>query len=301
MADHPILAGEPFSPEKAQQIVESFRRDGYAYIGNVLTPAECAALRDKTDRYLDDPDLRERVNPDLVDPYVQTGLNEISGEWEPFILRNTIELDQVFRDMLVREPIFSLAEAVLGKDCKFVGQNVLRSRPGLTIERFHIDDAAPYFPLPQHVSRHDPRIRMPVMWFTVQMALTDIQHIEDGPTQYVPGSHYSGRVPSGASDGDNYTTSVDLKFKGEGPVSILCKAGDVYLQDPMCWHRGTPNTSGRIRYLFQSLYGANWAHVQFNKKNRVPVAEDALRGASDKLLNLLGRRRPNGTRTQSPA
>ena len=81
------------------------------------------------------------------------------------------------------------------------------------------------------------------------MALTDVESIEDGPSQYVPGSHYSGRVPN---DQEN------PEFDGNGPVSVFCKAGDIYLHDPMCWHRGAPHLSDRTRYLFQSQYAARW-------------------------------------------
>ena len=48
----------------------------------------------------------------------------------PFILRNTIELDPIFRDMLLREPILSLAEAIVGENCKFCGQNVFAKSSG---------------------------------------------------------------------------------------------------------------------------------------------------------------------------
>ena len=287
MTETPILAGEPFSPEKNHEIAEQFFRDGFVYIPGVLTQDEVAALRDKTDVFMDDPELQARFNPNLGDTrYVQVRDDDTSGQLLPFILRNTIELDQVFRDMLVREPILSLAEAVVGKDSKFCGQNVIRNVPGLAIDRWHCDSGDAYFPLPDEIERHDARLRMPVMWFTVQMPLTDIDSIEDGPTQYVPGSHYSGRTP------DDQETPV---FDGNGPVSVFCKAGDVYLHDPMCWHRGAPHTAGRTRYLFQSQYAAHWAYTRFNLYNRVPVADDALRTASDKLLNLLGRPRPNGT------
>ena len=144
---------------------------------------------------------------------------------------------------------------------------------------------------------------MRVLWFTVQMALTDIETIEHGPTQYVPGSHYSGRTvdrirplddPKYDSDALRFDWDENPEFEGRGPVSVFCKAGDIYLQDPMTWHRGAPNTSDRTRYLFQSQYAARWAYSRFNLCNRVPVAEDALQTSSDKLLNLLGRPRPNG-------
>ena len=283
MTTSPILAGEPFSEDKTSQLVEQFYRDGYVHIPGVLTPGEIRALRDKTDELLADPILAQRTNPELADKrYLELKKHAESGEEVPFILRNSIELDPIFRDMLVREPIFSLAEAMVGKDCKFCGQNVLRNLPGLAIERWHVDGHV-HNPLPEQVPRHDARIRMQVLWFTVQMALSDIELIEHGPTQYVPGSHYSGRNPN---------DQEHPAFEGRGPVSIFCKAGDIYLQDPQCWHRGAPNLSDRTRYILQSQYAVRWAFWRFSLCNRVPVAEEALHSASDQLLNLLGRSRP---------
>ena len=131
MSSSPISAGKPFSIEKTTQIAEQFFRDGYVYIPNVLTSKEVSTLRDRTDQLLDDPDLKESTNPNLADVrYVQLGKHQETSEDLPFILRNTIELDQMFRDMLLREPIFSLAEAIVGIGCKFCGQNVLRNKPG---------------------------------------------------------------------------------------------------------------------------------------------------------------------------
>ena len=284
MAESTILAGEPFSPQKNRQIAEQFFRDGFVHVPGVLTPAEISSLRGKIDELLDDPEVQTKHDPNLGDKrYVQVRDHRDSGEELPFILRNSIELDQLFRDMLVREPIFSLAETVVGKDSKFCGQNAIRNLPGLSIDEWHCDAGEAYFPLPDSIERHDPRVRMPVFWLTVQFPLSDIETLGHGPTQYVPGSHYSGRMPH---------DQEDPQFEGAGPVSVFCKAGDIYLHDPMCWHRGAPNKSDRTRYLFQSQYAADWAYTRFGLYNRVPVAEDALRTASDKLLNLLGRPRP---------
>jgi hypothetical protein len=159
--------------------------------------------------------LKESTNPNLADVrYVQLGKHQETGEDLPFILRNTIELDQMFRDMLLREPIFSLAEAIVGTGCKFCGQNVLRNKPGLSIDSWHVDGEV-HFPLPNSIERYDPRIQMRVMWFTVQMALSDIELIEHGPTQYVPVSHYSGRNPN-----NQVTTPFPYFVK---PVIFICK------------------------------------------------------------------------------
>ena len=311
MSESPILAGEPFSPQKSQEIVERFARDGYVHIPGVLTPGEVSALRDRTDELLDDPEILARFSP--VPPgtahwgggrYHEDRANT-SGEVLPMTLRNCIELDQMFRDMLVREPIFSLVEIILGKDSKYIGQNVIRNSPGVAIDFWHSDGDA-FFPLPDSIKRHDARVRMRVLWFTVQMALTDIETIEHGPTQYVPGSHYSGQTvdrarppddPKHDSDALRFDWDENPEFEGRGPVSVFCKAGDIYMQDPMTWHRGAPNTSDRRRYLLQSIYASRQVYGighGFNRYTPEPVNKDMLHTASDQLLNLLGRPRPVG-------
>ena len=276
----PIQSGEPLSEEKTREIVAAFRRDGFAHVPGVLEEEEMRALRDRTDELLDDPRLAEVEDLELHDRrYVQMTRGD---DRKPFILRGTIALDPIFREMLPREPILSLAEAVVGPNCRFCGQNVLRNQTGVAIERWHVDGSV-HFPVPDDVPRHDPRIPPPVLWITVQMALTDIDRIEHGPTQYVPGSHLSGRDPN---DPEN------PEFEGRGPVSVFCKAGDIYLQDPQCWHRGAPNTSGRTRYLMQSQYAVDWAYRRFGWMNAVPVPEDERPPAGSRLDQLLGGRHP---------
>ena len=152
-----------------------FRRDGFCVIGGVLDSEEVTALCEATDHYMDDEAA-------IAGGYVQSD----------HLLRHANELDPIFLDLLAREPIYSLMEALFGEGFQQCGANVLRSGRGVAIEHWHADDGL-FFPLPDDVPRHDPRIQMPVYWLTVQMALSDIEQIEHGPTQYVPGSHYSGR------------------------------------------------------------------------------------------------------------
>ena len=102
------------------------------------------------------------------------------------------------------------------------GMNVLRTDDTNAIDQWHVDDAL-FFPLPDNVPRHDPRIDLPVQWLTVQVPLTDIDSIEHGPTQYVPVSHYSGRNPP---------KTETPTFAGHEPVSVFCKAGDILSARP---------------------------------------------------------------------
>ncbi len=280
MANSVIRSGEPFNKDRTHEIVQAMHRDGFVHIPNVLKEDEIAALRSVTDRLMDDPEMLARECPELHEQrYVQMFNAQVMDI--PFILRNTLALDPIFSQMLMREPILGLAEALVGPNCRFCGQNVLRNQPDVSIERWHVDGAL-HFPSPEDASRHTQGVRPPVLWFTVQIALTDIDSIEHGPTQYVPGSHLSGKHPN---------SQEYPEFESQAPVSIFCKAGDIYLQDPQCWHRGSPNTSNRSRYLMQNQYAVDWAFRRFGWMNRVPVQDEVLAAADDRLLRVLGLRR----------
>jgi hypothetical protein len=233
-------AADPLDEATTRQIVEEFFREGSALVPGVLTPEEIAAIRAVTDEYARHPE--------------QYPARHISYVHGAFVLRYGHEVDPILQQMVTREPICGLVEAILGKGAAFNALNVIRNEPGQAISRWHIDDTLEH-PLPEEVERFDARIRMPVLWLTVQCALSDIDGIEHGPTQFVPGSHYSGRYPP---KGEEAPT-----FAGQGPKPLLCKAGDIYFTNHQCWHRGAPNTSDRVRYVMQLQYAQRWADRRF--------------------------------------
>ena len=228
----------PLNEQHMERLTQAFSREGCVAISGVLTATEAAALRAKTDHHAADP---------------ATPAKHISYAFDTLIMRRCHEMDPLFEAMTVHPQIRKVVEAVLGPDAKFNASNVLRNEMGQAISKWHVDDVVE-FPLPPSIPRFDPRIQMPVLWMTVQVALTDIDSVEHGATQFVPGSHYSGRPPE---EGEN------PMFEGRGPVAILCKAGDIYLTNHQCWHRGAPNLSNRTRYLMQLQYARNWADKRF--------------------------------------
>jgi ectoine hydroxylase-related dioxygenase (phytanoyl-CoA dioxygenase family) len=256
--------GSKLAPAQQARVLDEFYREGFAMIPAVLTRDEAAALCTLADRYIDDPAIAK----DFVTPVINTK-----------VLRSTQALDRAFTDLLVREPMLSLAEAVLGPNVGFCGQNVIRSDKSTGITHWHVDDIVE-FPLPGDIPRHDARIRLPVFWFSFQIALSDIDSPENGPTELVPGSHYSGRqAPQEESQ---------RVFEGRGVMPILCKAGDVYIFNHQTWHRGSTNRSNRPRYLMQNQYCRSWGPYRFNSSDaahRLPAAE--MEGASPRLLQLL--------------
>lgn len=255
-------SGEPLAPAQRDELLDRFYRDGFAYLPGVLRADECAVLRERVDRAFD------------AHPVGQSDLRY--GE---IVLVRLFELDPLFRDLLVREPIIGLCDAVLGPQCHLFAQNLVRNAPGQAIDRFHVDDEVE-IPLPEQIPRHDPRLRLPVFRMTVQILLSDVEAEEYGPTQFVPGSHYSGRNPS-----DPLTPS----FEGRGPVSVLGRAGDLYLHNGQCWHRGAPNNSTRVRYLLQHAMGRRWVAQRFYPFLNYHMPEHVLEGADERLLRVLGK------------
>jgi ectoine hydroxylase-related dioxygenase (phytanoyl-CoA dioxygenase family) len=218
------------------KVVEEFFRQGSVLIPHVLTGDEVQALRAKTDEFAASTDPKGK---------------HYTFAANAFVLRYCHELDPLFQAMTAHPTILKVAEAVLGPNPKFNAMNVIRNGQGQAISHWHVDDVLE-FPLPPDVPRFDARIRMPVFWMTVQVALSDIDSIEHGPTQFVPTSHYSGRKPS-----------QNPEFEGHGAQSLFCKAGDIYLTNHQCWHRGAPNLSERVRYIMQVQYAQAWADRRF--------------------------------------
>ena len=93
--------GAPYSAAQHEQIIEQLKADGYYHLGPVLSAAETRALLEVAERK-------------LADPY---------KDYEK--LPRMFEYDPAARDLIVREPFPSLAEAILGPECHMMSQNWL--------------------------------------------------------------------------------------------------------------------------------------------------------------------------------
>lgn len=241
----------PLSEAAARKIVDRFYRDGYALVRGVFSADECAALRNVTD--------------------------EVAKRRSFFVVYEAQDEDIAFARLFIREPILSLVQKILGPECRFCAENVIRNAPGQAISHWHVDDKVEY-PLPPDMPRWDARVRLPVTWLSVQIPLTDIISMEDGPTEVVPGSHYSGRV----------SPQENPVFEGRGAEPIFCRAGDIYLFNHQMWHRGSPNTGLRTRYLMQLQYvrGDSLAW-RCQGSERTPALKKILEGADPKLVEIM--------------
>ena len=262
---------EPLTDEEIQPILEDFYENGATIIRNVLSREECQQICDRVDQIFSEPYFSEMRNVKNL---------QSSDGGDPIVVHRLFECDRLFRDLLVREPIISIAETVLGSECHCIAQGCILNRSDLGINRFHVDDSLEFPITEKNIEGHDRRLRMPVFRMSFQIALTDQHEDRYGPSQFDPGSHYSGRRPN---DPDNPS------FAGHGPTSLLMEAGDLYLLSSQTWHRAAPNTSNRIRYLFHQVYGQRFVAQRFWPYLNYHLPDYVLEGANERLLRVLGK------------
>jgi ectoine hydroxylase-related dioxygenase (phytanoyl-CoA dioxygenase family) len=120
---------------------------------------------------------------------------------------------------------------------------------------------------------------MPCFVVTAMYYLTDVP-MELGPTQIVPGSHRSGRLPPRSED--------ELVWDGRGYVSLLARAGDCVVLNGQTWHRGATNRSGHHRIVLQVSYGRRYISQRFWPFVNFSLPEDVWASAPPRRRRLLG-------------
>lgn len=213
---------------------ESFDRDGFVVVPQLLAPAEFACLREELDRY-----IREVV-PTLSDAdafYLDKRRPETLKQLQH------MGVDPFFRDYS-RHPVWTaLAAALLGEEV--AGQDP---------EWFN-KPAGTESPTPPHQDNYYFCLTPPSV-VTIWMALDDVDE-ENGCLRYIRGSHRRGVRPHGRSNILGFSQGVsdfgpdDLAEE----VSVHLAPGDVVAHHGNTIHRAEPNRSAtRNRRSFALVY-----------------------------------------------
>jgi len=251
-----MCQGTQASGETLESWVEQFHRDGYLVLHDVLPEDLVGRLKDDLDsRIASAPDLSKSIE-------LETRMFETSAA-------NLLLFDW--------EPIVSFAEALVSPDCHVVHNNSFRTLPGGGISFWHQDDAPHYLVTEGEAPTN---VRLPVLWFTANYYLTDVEAAEYGTTEVVPGSHLWGRPCPGNVD--------ELPEYADKIVATTGKAGTVVLFNNQTWHRGGPNKTDRIRYITQITYARRMiGHMYYPFMNYI-MPEHVYADANPRLRRLLG-------------
>lgn len=270
----PYLAGTEPDDAMIEGWIESFHRDGFLVIPSVLSPDQCAVLRDDLDR-------------DLLETYGVTERSDILFKERMF------ERSGANLALFALEPIVTFAERLIGgangpryseqagipnaNVTHVIHNNSFKVPPnsdGLAGNAWHQDDTP-------HVLSLDGKpltnIRLNVLAFTVNYYLTDVMTVANGPTQMIPGSHLFGEMcPRFIPDREHLAHSC------LGPMgTAVCFNNQV-------WHRGTANTSEVSRYITQVTYAKRLVGHKYAPFMNYRMPEHCYADADARLRRLLG-------------
>ena len=252
------LAHTAVDDAQINEWVERFHRDGFLFLESVLAPDTVAALRSDLDRALSGQKPR-------------TGGSRIELHHRMFEISAT---NLCLFDM---EPIVTFAETLIATHCHVIHNNSFRTPTGgAGLSTWHQDDPAHYI-----VTHGEPptNVHLPVLLFTANYYLTDVEGAENGPTQVVPGSHLLGAEPPNPIEGTEYEAGV---------VSCLGPAGSVVMFNNQVWHRGAPNTSDRVRYMTQVSYARRLVGHKYSPFMNYVMPEHVYADADERRRRLLG-------------
>jgi len=236
--------------------VETFHKQGFLFLENILTPDHCAELREDLDRVLKD-------SPDRDNAKIQ--LHPRMFESSPANLR-----------LFDLEPIASLAEAMIAPTCHVIHNNSFRTPPGGGLTTWHQDDP------PHYVVTHGQaptNVHLPVLFFTCNYYLTDVTEREHGGTEAIPGSHLFGKTPPADMAGTEWESRICYN---------LGRAGSVVMFNNQVWHRGGPNLSQRTRYITQITYARRIIGHKYYPFMNYTMPEHVYRDADPRRKRLLG-------------
>jgi hypothetical protein len=213
--------GVKASDTEIDEWVEQFHRDGFLLLHDVLPKEFIGPLKADLDGVL------------KADPQ--------PGAMAELHMR-MFEISNANLAIFELEPIVSFAEKLVQFDCHVVHNNSFRTPRGGGLSFWHQDDPPHYL-----VTHGEPptNVRLPVMLFTANYYLTDVDSPDNGATEVIPGSHLFGAVPPTSMEGTKLEKSI---------VACTAKAGSVVMFNNQVWHRGGPNKSDRVRYMTQVSY-----------------------------------------------
>lgn len=218
------------SPEKMDEWLESFARDGFVVLPEIIPKPRVLAL---TEALL-------RVEAEHGFGYAATSFEGL----KTVRINNLLAHDELFWTVPLEPEVLALAERLLDRELLLSSLCSLTLGPGQEAQPLHEDTQQ--IPLPR------PRAPLAVnaIW-----ALSNFT-ADNGATHIVPGSHKRPSSPP-------YGAEIDT-------VQATMKAGSVMLFDSALWHKGGANTTTLRRYALSCYYCAGWLRQQENLQLGVP-------------------------------
>lgn len=246
-----------------EEWIDQFHRDGFLIVRNVLSAERIAQLKADLDASVGE----HRDGTPSADLHMRS-----------------FETSSANVQLFEQEPIATFAERLIGDErpdhgaegVHVIHNNSFRTHAGQGISGWHSDEPPYYLVTDGHAPTN---VRLPVLLFTCNYYLTDVTELQHGPTQFVPGSHLFGAQCPGSLDETEYADNV---------VSAYGEAGTALLFGCQTWHRGSPNTSQRTRYVSQVSYASRIIGHRYYPFMNYVMPDHVYQDANPRLRRLLG-------------
>lgn len=225
-------------------IRETFDRDGFVIVPDLISPDKLAQVRRMIDGVVDQsvrPNLPVKIGPSLDAFHMQL---EVKVKDDPSVpMRDKIRVvfhmthtHTYFRDLSRSPEILDAVEALIGPNIRYYTDQmfVKPARHGTEVP-WHQDSA--YWP--------DAEPRLLSCW----LAIDDVTE-ENGCVRFLPGTHRAAVRHKEFTEhvGNSIGTSPEIGgFDTASEVPVVMKAGSASFHHSLTLHRSLPNTSDRGR------------------------------------------------------
>ncbi|MFI0091589.1 ectoine hydroxylase [Streptomyces bobili] len=204
----PVVWGAPDAPGPFEPLdLQSFERDGFAAVDQLLTDDEVAVYKGELDRLVGDPAIRAD-DRSIVEPRTK----EIRSVFEVH------RISEVFARLVRDERVVGRARQLLGSDV-YVHQSRINVKPGFGASGFYWHSDFETW----HAEDGLPRMRT----VSVSIALTE-NHDTNGGLMIMPGSHKTFLGCAGATPKDNYKQSLQMQDAGTPSDEALTEMASAY-------------------------------------------------------------------------
>jgi ectoine hydroxylase-related dioxygenase (phytanoyl-CoA dioxygenase family) len=200
--------------------------NGYLNLGQLLSNDQVKKINDRIYELMNTEG--DKAGSELLDsPYIRHPKEAGADR-----LADLVNKGEVFDVFYTHPRVLAAIARVLGQSIKLSSLNYRAAKPGMGLQKLHVDWHEAVSPGQYTVCNS--------IW------LLDDFSRENGATRIVPGSHHSGVLPQ------NVLSNPEAPHADE--VIIEAPAGSVFIFNSHAWHGGTTNHTNKNRRSIHSYF-----------------------------------------------
>jgi hypothetical protein len=233
-------------------------QNGYLNLGQLLSGEQVEVINDKIHELMCLEG--DNAGSELMDsPYIRHPKEEGADR-----LADLVNKGKVFDIFYTHPRLLAGIAHVLGQSIKLSSLNYRAAKPGMGLQKLHVDWSEAVQP--------DAFTVCNSIW------LLDNFSKENGATRIVPGTHKSGALPQDLL-ADPFASHPD-------EVIINAPAGSVFIFNSHAWHGGTTNNTGKSRRSIHSYFCRSDQPQQVDQSRY--IKDETLQRLSPAAVNILG-------------